>query len=420
MGEPATFQLAELLRAQRGALRVVSAASEESHHYESYSSLVRILTEYGITDAPELNVVDSTHALTEMIEAGSRRWIVYDLHLGRVFTRLHVIVEADATLRSIDADLVRIYTGRLLVHGRNQSAFLIAVFHLNRLMDDLIEAKDTDPQSESTVRAQEVFVLAHELMHFVFAKHPDVASVLTDWYFALCEAEESDVEDRREPTVEDVAEAFAEDINREWVRRQGAIDEALLATGKEKLIAHILAQLKGQERHSSKRARENPALAEEVVCDAGAAVLTAMMLGNSKPEEILNALAAAFDANQKLRLIAHMDAQIVGSELTPKALLDAFTRGSQLRQFYRALYESGYTEIVFGFARTNEDYDTMLERIRIVNERFYRTLFDQLISKTFYTQFARFVDPDTPLKFAVPASVEECWSVAVAAIFKED
>lgn len=404
-----------LLRAQRGALRTVPAASTESHHQASYAALTRILANYGVEGAPEFVLVDSTHALTEMVKAGSRQWIVYDLHLARILERLGAVVDADATLREIDADLTRIYTGRLLVHGRTRPAFLVSAFHLNRLMDDLIDVDHTDPAHKAMIRAQEVFVLAHELMHHVFAAYPALATELTHMYFSLCEAEESDADERFVPSAEEIAESFAEDVNREWTRRHGALDEAALAAGKQQLVEHYLALLADSQPHTSKIARADPVLSEEVVCDAGAAVLTAMLLGDLDPEKTLDALVAAFDANQKLRLIAHMDAHIVGAGRKPQSLIDATTRGSQLRQFYRALYESGLTKTIFGFETTHASHAAMLNRIRTINERFYTTLFDQLITKTFYAQFERFEDADSPLQTMAPESLATCWSVASAA-----
>ncbi|WP_138945732.1 hypothetical protein [Plantibacter sp. M259] len=403
-----------LLRAQRGALRIVPATPTKSHHHASYVALKRILANFGLEGAPELVLVDSTHALTEMIKAGPRQWIVYDLHLARIFERLGAVVDAEATLREIDADLTRIYVGRLLVHGRARPAFVVSICHLNGMMDDLIEVDPSHPAHKVRIRAQEVFVLAHELMHHVFAAHPALATTLTEMYFSLCEAEESDADKRVVPSAREMAESLAEDVNREWTRRHGGLDEADLNAGKQLLVERYLAQIADSRPHTSKTARANPVLSEEVVCDAGAAVLTAMLLGDQHPEKTLDALVAAFDANQKLRLIAHMDAHIVGADRTPQGLIDATTRGSQLRQFYRALFESGLTKTFFGFETTPASYEAMLEQIRTINERFYTTLFDQLITGTFYAQLEQFEDADAPLQKVAPESLVTCWSVASA------
>lgn len=419
MSERPAFDIEILLRAQRGPLRPLPAEAAESYHHASYAALVQILTGYGMTDAPELVLVDSTHALTEMVHVGSKRWVVYDLHLGRIFARLNAVVDTEASLRSIDADLSRIYIGRLLVHGRSRDAYVVAVFHLVRLMDDLVSVDLLDPERQRMNHAEEIFVLAHELMHFVFTEHPAIASVLTNMYFELCAAEESDLDERPKPSAEEAAETFADDVNREWVRRHGDFDEAELAQGKEMMMASYLKRLTGHSLHTSRTAREDPVLSEEVVCDAGAAVLTAIVMGDKTADGTLDALAAAFDANQKLRLIKHMDWQIAGREKASKGAFDANSRGSQLRQFYRGLYESGLSGVAFGFTSTEADHVAMLNRIRIINERFYGTLFDQLLTKAFYGQFTYILDPDSPIA-AAPSSVADCWKVASNAMFAED
>lgn len=237
--------------------------------------------------------------------------------------------------------------------------------------------------------------------------------MLTKMYFMLCEAEESDVDERPSISVEEMANALAEDVNREWVRRNGQIDEGVLAAGKKELVARLLEDAPSISRHMSQTARCNIVLSEEVVCDAGAAILTAMVVGDGTPERTLEVLSAVFDANQKLRLIAHMDSQITGHETRVTGLLHASNRGSQLRQFYRALYESGLTKIFFGFETNDAVYDGMLDRIRTINEGFYSKLFDQLLTGTFYTQFASFTDPQSTLLSRTPESIHDCQSVAI-------
>ncbi|WP_146081669.1 hypothetical protein [Clavibacter michiganensis] len=380
-----------------------------------------MLAKYGILDTPELVVVDSTQALTEMVSIGSRRWIVYDLHLGRIFARLNAIGKDDVELDSIDADLTRIYTGRLLTHGRAQAAYLVAMFHLNPLIDDLVVADENDLDNQRWIRAQEIFVLAHELMHFVFAEHSDMASRLTDMYFTLCEAEESDADERDIVPAEQVAESFAEDYNREWVRRHGASDPEMLAAGKKELVARYLKSIGAAEHHTSKAARDDVVLSEEVVCDAGAAVLTAIVLGQSSPDETLYALVAAFDANQKLRVITHMDYKILKRGSTPTGLSGVSLRGSQLRQFYRAIYESQLVSAIFGFEGTVTDHTEMLDQIRMTNMRFYAHIFDQLLTEIFYIPMEKFVDADSSLSAVVSVPpVQACYKFATGMMLTED
>lgn len=409
------FDIDLMLRAQRGRMRTRIAELAAINYQGFYSALIDVLHGYGVKNLPDLRVVSSVHSLTEMIGNGSHRWIVYDQHLGQIFARLSALIDQRAPFASIDTYLTKLYAGRLLVHGRTHEAFLTALAHQVLRADDPFRADVRDETRHRRVAAEEVFVLAHELMHVVFAEHPALASTLREFYFGLCEAEESDREDRYTLDPETMAGMLADDYNREWVRRHGDIDQTVLDSGRAELIAHFLDQIAHSRLPGINELRDDHALAEELVCDAGAAVLAVQVLGDGTAESALMILTAAFDANQKLRLIAHMDGNITGQQTIGGVNVNSTIRGSRLRQFYRALYESHLTEIALGFAPTPGDHESMLASITATNEQFYATIFDQLTTGSFYQRFSGLLDKGTTRRLASELpSLVDCWSQTAA------
>lgn len=397
-----------LLQAQRGRMRSVLPMQKKA--YESaYKKLVEVAERYGLTDAPRLLVVSSMHALTEMIEVDSEKWIVYDQYLGQIFSRISALIRQDAPTKSIDIYLKKLYAGRLLVNGRTREAFLVALSHAVERAGDSFKA-DFDPVRHEQIHFQEVFVLAHELMHSALASNPVLRDLLQHTYLNFCMAEASDKHDRPRPTVEMIAESLADDFNRDYVRTHGEVDEAVLAAGKEKFVERAVTVLQSQDFLTSEQILHEPVLAEEVICDAYAAILTAHVLGDGTSKSALAVLTAAFDANQKLRLIKHMDGHINGHPLQRVILRDTTARGSQLRQVYRALYESGMTKIALGFESTTADYLTMLEHISSTNQQFYDRVFDRLIFGSFYSDFDKSLDHDA-MRAVAPdlPSLGRCW-----------
>lgn len=373
--------LVDVLSTQRG--RFTYPNQEDAERYRNlYAQMASAIGSLAKFSPPNLIVVSSASGLSEMVRHGLEQWIVYDTYLGTIFSQLNHLVDAGAPLRSSDAYLTRLYVARLLASGRTEEAFTLALDQVIRGSEDIEVLPNPISSAHSIV--EEAYVLAHELGHAVFAANPTIAALLHDMYFDLCRAEAADVAERPYPSLDEAAASFADDYNREYVRRHGHISEEQLESGKKQLTNFFLSALQSFELPDSEQVRAEKELGEEVVCDAFAAVLVAHVMSDGTPTSTLEALAGAFNASQKLRMIKHMDAHIARHGSESKVLRDTTVRGRQLRQFLRAIYESGMTQALFGFTASDTDHSDMLERIRDLNQQFYVTIFDQLISGIYY------------------------------------
>ena len=387
------LSISDILATERGPLRADFAARFEKMYSSVYSQALRLIGAFGFTEGPELLVVSSPSALPEMRRSRDEYILVYDQYLGQIFSRIDALIAQEGTLDDIDAYLCKLYSGRLLYQGRTRDAFVASLVHFQlRSKNEFVATPDV--RRFEHVAKQEAFVIAHELCHWALAINPWFKEFAYDLYFELCKAEESDLTSRPEYSMRSYAEALADDYNREYIRRHGpVVSDDMLRDGREILINRYLESIaEGDPIPDSETVRKDPRLAEEVVCDAVALVLTVQIFSDQPSSSSLECVIAAFDAIQKLRLIKYMDAMAVEGN-GEQVQLEATIRGKQIRQFLRALYESGFAEIVFNASVDESDYRAMLNSIRTVNVRFYNMVFDQLLTGSFFERFSQTV-PD--------------------------
>lgn len=410
MDDDASNAFLMMLAAERGKITTPDPIRTNIYLdlYERLATEVRRLCKF---DPPKLMLVGSASGLSAMVRHGSESWIVYDTFLGAIFSRLGELVDQRASLEEIEAYLTRLYVSRLLVGGRTRMSYALAI---SLAIQGISTEADESPDRASSSHLQyleEAYVLAHELGHAVFAANTEIAGLLHMAYFEFCKAEASDVDERPRPSSKTMAESLADDVNREYVRRNGPLDDKILEDGKAQLTAHYLECLESNEVTDSEQIRTEPELSEEVVCDAFAAILVARVMSDGTAASTLEALVASFNASQKLRLIKQMDAQVAGHGIESTAIRDTTLRGSQLRQIFRAIYESGMTEMLFGFRASPADIVAMLEQIRDVNQRFYRSLFDQLLVGGFYVMADGLAERFSVAFEQGDATVYECWNI---------
>ena len=411
-----TEELQELLQTGRGRLGPVSAGLEAQYR-SIYQGLIELLESAGFAEPPALHVVYSPFALTEFLGTSSQTWIVYDQFLGQIFARLTALVDQNADLNAIDTYLTKVYADRLLVNGRSRESLLVVLAHsVMRLGDEFRATSSTDRWK--SVTAQETFTLAHELTHFALAASPQFRSKWWELYSELTFTAEEILRTRPgRPTIEQAAQALADDHNREYVRRHGDLDPAVLAEGRAKLAAQYASRIESSLIDIAD-VMADAGLAEEVVCDGIAVILTGQLLGRGDAKAVRATLVSALKAIQHLRLIKFMDAQLLDSQRAEQVLRASTARGHSLRLFLRAIFESGMAGLWFGIPSLEEvdpdEFHQFLVDLHDANQTFYERVFDTLITGSFYERFKPIYKTDGTGEWNVSGlpDPEESWSQA--------
>lgn len=399
MTEAEDDELTHFLTAERGRLAPVNEQLERFYH-TTYARLTALLEQYDVPAAPALRVVRSPFALTELLRTPTTTWIVYDQYLGQVFSRLSALVEQRAELASIDAYLTKLQANRLLVAGRGREALLMTFVHEVLRADDDFRAVPSAERWLSVV-AQETFTLAHELVHHALSVSPAFREIWWDAYFGVIEtADEIARENPARPDNRRAAEMLADDYNREYVRRHGDLDVDVLAQGHRELTRQYLELLAESPDVSPEAVSADVVLSEEAVCDGVAAVLTAQLLGQGDVDRTRATLVSCLEATQHLRLIKYMDGAIADRRHLPVVVHHTTARGHCLRLFLRGLYESELSDQLFrlGPAAASDPsrLQDLLDGLRDVNVVFYESVFDSLLTGSFYQ---RFEDPARRSRF---------------------
>lgn len=380
-------ELDQFLEVERGRLRSVEGFQP---YYEQIASrLAQPLAAFGVSHLPEMVVVSSPFALTEVLRRDRTTYVVYDQFLGQILSRLTALVDQDAPLSSIDCYLSKLYAARLLAAGRGREAWLVAGVHnLLRAQDDFRGLPD--PERLESVLAQETFTMAHEFAHVAFAEDGRFRAMWFKFYFRMCLVAEEILAETY-PVVEDraIAEVLADDHNREWVRRHGAVDDEVLAQGRAQLVEWFL-QSPMDRGVTVDQVLADPVLAEEAACDGLAAVLTVQATTHGNPDEILRALCSSLRASQHLRLVKMIDSRIRDRKGVDASVSATTARGSQLRLFLRAIVESEMGGSLLGLpdeTMSGAFLGQLQRRLRDVNVTFYERLYDNLLTESFYERF---------------------------------
>lgn len=157
------------------------------YYPELYSLIVGVVPKGA--KPPKLHVSYSTDRRCELVSLGHEDFLVYDQHMGQTFARLNRIMHAVSSPRPLAMAYCSKYLAQRLVgYGCLHYAHYFAL--LQRLFLQQARA-DGDPfemsEEQNTRRAQitiaqECFVLAHELSHYIWRNpsEDDLAEVLDE------------------------------------------------------------------------------------------------------------------------------------------------------------------------------------------------------------------------------------------------
>lgn len=181
--------LRRYLQASRGSSCLVVPKSKLPQLYAD--AFARLVTELGILvqgkiTPPELILAYSATAHVETISLNDGgAVVVYDQYLGQVFNRLNRLYFEKAAEPEVSAYLHKLSAARCLVVGDPQAALRHAALFaaLNRHLT--AASPWTGHQRRDYTFVGEVFVLAHELMHFLYRTDRPAALALEDFYIDL-------------------------------------------------------------------------------------------------------------------------------------------------------------------------------------------------------------------------------------------
>ena len=381
-----------------------------------------LVAEFGIFlqdkfEPPELVCVYSgtAHAETIALDDG-RPVIVYDQYLGQILNRLSRLYLEQAPEPEVSAYLSKISAARCLVAGKPGSALRHAALFAG-LADNLTTAgHKTDGRRGIYIHVGETFVLAHELVHFLYRSNGSAALLLEDFYLELISAM-----GLREPPKwgqllsDERVTKTRMSLDRFNSRQRLLRERGDLPSGLSR--AEIIKQFsKGLPKFMRRYGTITPYLLEECVCD-GIAVLITVSRAMQEGIRIGDSVLGAFLALHNLRLLRWID-EIVA--LPGKGIKDSggtFFKGirgqTQLRfDLFRYIVDAWLCCLWHGFepdaiflgngqpGGRNGAFG-LIDAMTDLNEQYAEVIFDHATSSFWirHEKTARIIDLDSVLRF---------------------
>jgi hypothetical protein len=302
----------------------------------------------GLAPKPSVEVVHSAIARPTTFLNGYSETLVYDQNLGQIFNRLTSLVTEDAPAHAVDEYVYKLYAQRAFIVGRFRTSALFGL--AAKALQSQVGSLPQDPANQAykgrLVAAQEVFVIAHELVHTCLSRDAVGAGERTSWYADLMRlAHNGPFYHADFPALSDKQEieaAFDEnymDSIRNALRRRGVPDSDLPSQVRDSEKTRSL--LETRER-MAQLVTERTGLLQECVCDAFAVIasLKALTRHGHNPVEVSSGAVLAL---HNLRLMQFLDRVLTGrlGSSDIYSLSDFFShavaRVSMLRAFITAL-----------------------------------------------------------------------------------
>ena len=308
--------VAAYLAATRGSASLTAAQPQLIAAYrQTFTRLVKILGAIFLVDIepPPLAVVYSPIAHAETLVVRGQAHLVYDQYLGQILNRLNRLFFEDAGDNEVAAYLHKIYAARSLAGGRPDRALEHAIA-FGVLAHHLTPSGD---QEGTLIRRlytawQETFVIAHELVHYIFRKYPRAAYTFQRYCLELVAIVSSQLEHK--DTLAQIA-AVSETLVESRSRDDGPESVEPPARLPD-LFAFDMAVMGKSFGVDTFDPSTNATVLEECICDAAALLASSMIPIVDK--HVVDATCAAFLGLHHLRLIRMIDAAIAESEREDK------------------------------------------------------------------------------------------------------
>lgn len=358
---PAERQLSIVLHAQYGAdcerrVRNSLAARYRATAGTVWEAIATLTTANG--SVPALAVVHSPQSLPRLLTLDTESVLVYDQHLGQVFSRLTRLTLGRAEPLLVDSYLAKLAGVRLLSRGRWQSAAAFAYMSVS-FRDQAVSRQPAETEGDRSRRhrltsAQEVFVIGHELAHHLRSAEPevfasfdeDVETVLKSWHEA----------ERTELGADDMVEELTRSAAAVWERRHGPLEPDEIAQIRKGFADQADDDPMGADRRTTFDTFMNDSqFREEATCDvlAGLATIPVLVRGGLPATEAVEAVGYAL---HHLRLIQTINlvADGHGHEVLTRGLWTSMHRLTILRVALGYLIDVIYRQSIVTQERCHE------------------------------------------------------------------
>lgn len=303
------------------ATRTISNRTPNSHLYIPHYQVIKEAFGFGVS-LPVLKIVYSIQKSTEIVELDDGLFLIYDQYLGQSMNMFNRIL-----LNSTDRFDTVMYLYKLLAEefatrGQSIPAVIFALSYqdFKRQQDSFKHDKDVFQRGIFT-SCQELFIIAHELAHWVIDKPFNFLTILD--IMNINEAPKS----RYANLIKTIGNYFG--INN--IIYQVLDDPTTLADGHP-----IKTQLEGLELSST--------IKDECCCDIIATIIVISILRKMTPEQYQDDISIAVAMGlRNLRVIGFIKDMCSGALMSPelhlteaidpKVITDYMTRTSNIRTF---------------------------------------------------------------------------------------
>jgi hypothetical protein len=329
---------------------------------------------------PGLYVVYTSQAQIETIRIRDETFIIFDQYLGQVLNRLNRLFFEGASPGEVDAYLYKLSALLALSTGSPEAALLnAAVFDSvkDRLSKSSLSIDDVAVRAVYT-RVAEIFIICHELVHYVYKSDTKAARRLQDDYFEIG-FQLADVADTLLPTA---APSYLDDYDRAWKRRIGPLPEITKSERSE--LESQLRYPDPKQAHFSKMLQSIKAdshLTEECVADAIAGVITSWIVDSEISSALDTAVRGCSLALHNLRLITYLRDLVQGApeSFQTRGLTETITRVSAFRLVCPRWPILGSQDLSAEAEQWRVARKRLLEELTADNVKFSEILMDQLI-----------------------------------------